>query len=70
VVDGETGFVAARADGPAFAEALERSWQQLATWPELGVAAAARARAHVAPDSGVAMAARILELTGPVILLA
>lgn len=70
LVDGETGFVAARTDGPAFAETLERSWQQLATWPELGFAAAARARAHVVPDSGGAMAARILKVASPVIRLA
>lgn len=69
VIEGETGFLATASNSQAFAEALERSWQQLARWPEIGAAAAARARAHVAPDAGGAMAARILKLASPVILI-
>jgi glycosyltransferase involved in cell wall biosynthesis len=64
VDEGETGFLAARADLPAWKEAMERAWLQRATWPLLGRAAAARVRAHVSPDTGAAMAERILAL-GP-----
>ena len=69
VVDGKSGFLAASADARGFADALERAWHQLATWPEMGAAAAARARGHVVPDSGGAMAARILKHATPAILL-
>jgi glycosyltransferase involved in cell wall biosynthesis len=60
VRDGETGFLATGTDAAAFGAALERAWQSRRQWPALGSSAARRARAHVAPDPGAAMAGLIL----------
>lgn len=50
IEDGVTGFLAADPTARGMAEVLERAWSVRAKWPEIGRAAAARARERVDPD--------------------
>lgn len=65
VRDGETGFLAERADLVAWRTVLERAWQRRDEWRTLGVNAARVAHAHVWENPGQEMAARIERLASP-----
>jgi glycosyltransferase involved in cell wall biosynthesis len=62
VEDGKTGFLAAAPTDAALDEAMERAWQRRAEWPQIGRAAAARARELVPPDPGKSLAEKLVAL--------
>ena len=65
VRDGETGFVAARAEPGAWLDAMERAWQHRSSWPQMGAKAAQVVREHVWSNPGDRMATLIEELATP-----
>lgn len=62
VEDGVSGFVAPAPTARHLDAALERAWARRAEWPQLGQAAAARARACVPADPPGAFAAELRRL--------
>jgi glycosyltransferase involved in cell wall biosynthesis len=62
VTDDITGFLAASPTERSLDEALERSWQARARWPEMGAAAAREIRKLVPPSPEMSFADRLLGL--------
>lgn len=62
VVEGKTGFLAATPTVEALDEAMERAWAARDRWPQIGLAAAAHARAHVPQDPARTLAHLLAEL--------
>jgi glycosyltransferase involved in cell wall biosynthesis len=60
--DGETGFLASRAEPAAWLDVMERAWQQRGSWRQIGERAAQAVREHVWANPGEKMAGLIEEL--------